>query len=65
MTVDQIRFALDYMEANYSSAMDAEAYGLANAFLAKIDRLREQLVQAIRAEDPHTTESDIRYFENN
>ena len=63
MTVDQIRTALDWMEANYSRAMDAEAYGLANAFLAKIKRLQKQLIQAIQATDPYASEADIRYFE--
>ena len=63
LTVDQIRSALDSMERNYSLAMDSESYGLANAFLAKIDRLREELVRVIRELDPHTTEADIRFFE--
>lgn len=64
MTVDQIRTALDRMERNYSLAMDAEDYGLANAFHAKIDGLWSELVRLIQAEDPFTTEADIRYFES-
>ena len=63
LTVEQIRSALDNMERNYSIAMDAEAYNLANWLHAKIDRLREELVRVIRASDPHTTEADIRFFE--
>ena len=63
MTVDQIRIALDHMEANYSLAMDNSEYGLANAFHAKIDWLREELVRLIQADDPFATEADIRYFE--
>jgi hypothetical protein len=63
LTIDQIRSSLDFMERNYSIAMDAEAYGLANAFLAKIERLRDQLIAVIRAEDPYASEADIRYFE--
>ena len=63
MTVDQIRSALDHMEANYSSAMDSEAYGLAQAMYDKIMSLRDQLIQAITAADPYTTEADVRYFE--
>jgi len=63
MTVNQIRTALDYMESNYSLAMDSEAYDLANSFLAKIDWLKDELVRQIQAEDPYTTEADIRYFE--
>jgi hypothetical protein len=63
LTVDQIRSALDSMERNYSLAMDGEAYGLANAFHAKIDRLRAELVKALLALDPHTTEADIFFYE--
>ena len=63
MTVDQIRSALDHMEANYSRAMDHEDFGLANAFLSKIDWLREELVRVICSQDPYTTPADVRYFE--
>ena len=63
LTVEQIRSSLDFMERNYSIAMDAEAYGLANAFLAKIDRLREELVKVIHELDSYTSESDIRFYE--
>jgi hypothetical protein len=63
LTIEQIRFALSQMELNYKLAMENESYGLANAFLSKIDRLREMLVNLINIQDPYTTESDIRYFE--
>jgi hypothetical protein len=63
MTVDQIRAALDYMESNYSLAMDHEDMGLAQAFYDKIKFLQGELIRTIRAEDPYTTEADIRYFE--
>jgi hypothetical protein len=63
MTVDQIREALDYLESNYSMAMDFKAYSLAEALRDKIGYLREELIRAIRAEDPYTTEADIRHFE--
>lgn len=64
MTVEQIRQALTYMETNYSLALAAEDYSLANAFYSKIDWLRAELVRQIQAEDPYTTEADIRYFES-
>lgn len=64
LSIDQIRSALDYLESNYSLAMDGEAYGLADSLLAKIDGLQEALVSRLLAENPHTTEADIRYFEN-
>lgn len=63
MTIDQIRSALDFVEANYASAMDSEAFGLAQALHDKIMKLRQQLVEAIVAADPYTTEADARYFE--
>ena len=63
LTIEQIRFALSQMELNYNLAMDQEAFGLADAFLSKIDRLREMLVNLINIQDPYTTDADIRYFE--
>lgn len=63
MTIDQIRAALAHMEENYSLAMDAGEYGLANAFHAKIDWLWEELIRQVPIEDPYTTEADVRYFE--
>jgi hypothetical protein len=65
MTIDQVRTALDHMETNYGLAMDAGDYGLANAFHSKIDWLWSELTRLIQAEDPYTTEADIRYFEQN
>ena len=63
LTIEQIRFALSQMELNYSLAMDSEAYGLANAFSSKIDRLREMLINLIQIQDQYTSEADARYFE--
>jgi len=63
MTVDQIRTALDYMEQNYSLAMDHEDLGLARAFLDKIRFLQAELVRAITTADPYTSAADVRYFE--
>ena len=63
MTIDQVRQALTYMESNYSLAMDAGEYGLANAFHSKIDWLWAELVRLVQLEDPYTSGADIRYFE--
>ena len=63
MTVDQIRIALSFIEENYTLALDAGAYGLAAALKDKRDLLWSELVRTIQAEDPYTTEADIRYFE--
>ena len=63
LNIDQIRSALDFLEASYSKAMDGEAYGLANAILTKIDGLTDELTARIMAEDPCTTAADVRYFE--
>ena len=62
-TVDQIRTILDELESNYSMAMDFQAYPLANHLLKQIDTLRDELVGLIMAEDPYTSEADVRYFE--
>ena len=62
MTVDQIRTALDHMETNYGLAMDAQDYGLANAFHAKIDWLWSELIRLVKAEDPEINEADITFF---
>jgi len=62
-TVDQIRTILDELESNYSMAMDFQAYPLANHLLKQIDALRVELVGLIMAEDPYTSEADVRYFE--
>ena len=53
------------LEDNYSMAMDSEAFGLAGAFKSKIDGLMSELTSRITAEDPYTTEADVRYFESN
>jgi len=62
LTIDQIRSALDHMEANYSAAMDCGAYGLANAFLDKITGLADELAHRF---DHYTTAADVRFFESN
>jgi primosomal protein N'' len=62
-TVNQIREQLEMLESNYSMAMDFQAYPLAQHLLKQIDMLKEQLVAQIVAEDPYTTEADVRYFE--
>lgn len=63
MTIEQIREALDHMESNYSMAMDFKAYSLADALSDKIYYLQEQLIKAIAASDPYTSEADVRCFE--
>jgi|DEB19_MinimDraft_3_1074340.scaffolds.fasta_scaffold103694_3 primosomal protein N'' len=66
MNINQIRTTLDELESNYDMAMKFGAYPLANHLLKQIDDLREELVRQIhqiQAEDPYTTEADIRYFE--
>jgi hypothetical protein len=63
MNIQQIRDALEMMESNHKMALDFEAHGLAVALRDKVGVLREQLIQAIIAEDPYTTEADIRFFE--
>jgi predicted translin family RNA/ssDNA-binding protein len=64
MTIKQLREALDFMESNYEMAMDFKAYSLAEALRDKILILQNQLVEAIVAEDPYTSEADVRFFED-
>lgn len=61
---DQIRDALTFLEENFSKAMDAEAFSLAQSLKDKINILFNELVKRIVAEDPYTTEADVRYFES-
>jgi primosomal protein N'' len=66
MNINQIRTTLDELESNYDMAMKFGAYPLADHLLKQIDALRErreELIRQIQAEDPYTTEADIRYFE--
>ena len=65
LNIEQIRSALDFLEASYSKAMDEEAYGHAQDLDKIIDDLMEALTAKIMAEDPCTTAADVRYFENN
>jgi hypothetical protein len=62
-TIEQIRTALDELEFNYSMAMDFKAYPVADHILPQIRALQDKLVELICAEDPYTTEADVRYFE--
>lgn len=63
MTIDQIRSAISFMEANYNAAMEADDLSLASAIYDKIKRLQNELIRAICAIDSNTTEADVRYFE--
>ena len=63
LTIDELRHALDHMELNYGLAMDGQAYGLAEALKDKIDGLMGELIAKLQAEDPYTSEADVRYFE--
>lgn len=63
LSIEQMREVLDYMELNYSLAMEGQASGLAWALWCKINSLKDELVAKIAAEDPYTTEADARYFE--
>jgi hypothetical protein len=63
MTVKLIRAALANIESNYSVAMDCENFELARYYYDKIRSLQNELVRAICAEDPCTSEADVRYFE--
>jgi len=63
--IETLRKALTLAEAQYSKALDLGAYNVANFISKSIDKLREILTAEIMAADPHTTEADINFFENN
>lgn len=68
--IETIRRALTEIEAAYEGALDAQVAGRedgkrAVALLKARDQLWDLLVMEIQAEDPYTTEADIRYFESN
>ena len=63
MTINQIREQLEMLESNYAMAMDFRAYSLAYHLLPQIIELEDKLVELICAEDPYTTEADVRFFE--
>lgn len=65
MSIDEIRFALTVNENTYAIALDEGQNETAMRILAQRDRLWDELVRQIQAEDPYTTEADIRYFEYN
>jgi hypothetical protein len=61
--IEAIRMDLTALETIYGLYMDTGRYDEANAISKALDNKWGMLVAAIRAEDPHTTEADIRYFE--
>lgn len=63
MTVSQIRTTLEELESNYEMAMNFRAYPLADHLQLQITQLQDKLVELICAEDPYTTEADVRFFE--
>jgi hypothetical protein len=63
LTIDQLVNAVKYLDKNVTCALEARAFSLADAILDKADSVLKELVARVQAEDPHTTEADIRYFE--
>lgn len=63
LTIDQIRTAMDNVEASYFIALENNAPGLVLALHNKLMMLWFQLVELIQKDDKFTTEADIRHFE--
>ena len=63
LSLDQIRHAIPFIVANAKAAARADAHDLAGMLQDRAESMWDELVRRIRAEDPHTTEADIRYFE--
>jgi len=62
LTIEQIRFALNCIEENYSMAIDSKEYGLAEAFMDQILGLRSALAAKLIT-NRYTTDADVCYFE--
>ena len=63
LSLDQIRYAIQFIRRNAKAAMEADAADLAHCLTDKAESLLAEMVRRIRISDPHTTEADIRYFE--
>ena len=61
---EQIRKRMTLLEETFARAMDEGHYGLAMQLKGMLEDDFRNLVAAIQAEDPYTTEADIRYFES-
>ena len=62
-TAEIIRMEMSEAEQTFACAIEFEQYGRAFELKLQLQDLFEELVQVIQAEDPYTTEADIRYFE--
>jgi len=62
--IEVLRKALTLGESMYSKALDRHDYDAANFIGKTIDGLQMMLAEVIMSNDPHTTEADVRYFEN-
>ena len=63
MTIEGLRTTLEELESNYEMARRFRAYHLVEALRDQILMVQDALVKAIVAEDPYTTEADVRFFE--
>ena len=64
MSIEELRNALTSVEISYTEAMERGLYETSDLIFFHREQLWKQLVGMIQAEDPFTTEADIRYFEN-
>lgn len=60
---NQIRKRMTFLKETHARAMDEGHYGLAMHLKVMLEEDFRNLVAAIQAEDPYTTEADIRYYE--
>jgi hypothetical protein len=63
LTLDQLRDGLEWLQLNYKSLMGHGEYSMADMISKKIDEYQIEIIGRITAEDPYTTEADVRYFE--
>ena len=63
LTVDELMVSINLMHQNWKTAIENEAYSLAECLWEKRGKLVNHVIARIKAEDAYTTEADIRYYE--
>ena len=64
LTIDELHRIVSWMQSNIDSCISMGALSLAAAIEDRVEPYKIELIGRITAEDPYTTEADVRYFEN-
>ena len=63
LTIDELMVSINLIHQNWKTAIENEAYSLAECLWEKRGKLAAHVIARIKAEDACTTEADIRYYE--